>query len=136
MADELEILQDEIANDPETIGYAGKGDDQVADLLNATNTSRTLARPSLTAVEIFNSVVVAEFDALSEADQRKMDRIFSLVGDIDITPGSQADTIIQNVFNPGTTRTNLAGIAKETVSRATELGLRKIKVGHVTEARL
>lgn len=130
-AQQLAALSAEITNDPLGRGYAGMTDEQVAASLMVEN--RTVNRPHLAGFEITDAIVDAEWDALT-ANQKQ--QIMMLAAVQRIPASGFAAKIIQDAFAPGTqTRANILAARNQTVSRATELGLGRVRPGHVVAAR-
>ncbi len=134
----IDILKDELTDDPLVRGYSGMSDVAAAADLNDDTTGRTLPVDSLTAAEIYDQVDTAELDALSVGNQASVDRILSLGGDINLTASSKARTTLLSVFAGGAgtiTRPAIGAAVVRDVSRAEELGISGVRVGHVEEAR-
>jgi hypothetical protein len=129
-------LSEEIRNDPLGIGYAGMTEQQIADSLNARN--RTRDRTTMSAGEIFETIVPAEFAALNQAEQERVDRVLGLGADIIVGPGNQHNAVqeLLAVFTAQSqTIQALAARRAEAISRAQELALGDVKPGHVQEAK-
>jgi hypothetical protein len=120
-------LQAEVNGDPVALGYAGKTDQQIADLLNSTTTGRTLLRTSISQLEFANAVGDADFPATATL-QAKFQFLYSQA---QINPNNaQMVAIIKVVFPTNTaTWARLVALAQPTVNRATELGLGASMVG-------
>jgi hypothetical protein len=128
---DLTKLRNEITNDPEAIGYAGKTDAEVADLLNAR--TRPLDRDSLTGGELAASLVRTELAGLPNGDQNYI-RALIPAGTMPLT--AQLKTELGSIFPGGSaTRQNLLALLKRFGSRAEELGLGPVGDGHVASAR-
>lgn len=126
-----DILKDELVNDPLTRGYSAMTPEEAAANLNTK--TRTRLRTSMTSSEVLNQVVVAEFNALTEANKRT---IWDILHIGDINPTGVEATIFVNIFGAGsTTISNLSAARTESISRAQELGLGEVKPGHVEEVR-
>ncbi len=139
-------LKDELTNDPEGWGYNGPGvfnpgpgpmsDQEATDVLNtihpAPNT-RTRNRTSMTGRQVKSEVVDAEYDALT-ADKKA--QFLALTSSDDLDPFGFAENIVKDIFGAGSvTRSALALARVENISRATELSLGLVRVGHVEFAR-
>jgi hypothetical protein len=126
-------LKDEITNDPEGIGYAGKTDQEVVDLLNVVNRERN--RTSMTGSEILNAVATADWAGRTDAQKQVIWDICHLGS---VNPFGVEATLMIDAFDgsTGATITALQAARKETISRATELGLGNVKTGYVQEARV
>jgi hypothetical protein len=128
---QLQILKDEIINDPLTRGYSGMSDQQIADDLNTQYRERNLDR--LDGSTVFNAVDKTEFNALTDADKQIVWNILHLGG---VNPfGLEADIFV-DIFGGGSqTITDLAAIRKEPQSRAAELLLPFVWEGFVKDAK-
>lgn len=127
----LQLLADEITNDPLTRGYSGMTDAQVAVSLNEVN--RTVPLASLPASEVANAIDITEFDALSAADEAKIWNVLSLG---QLNPFGIEATIFTNVFGGGSaTITALAAARQQAASRGVEIGYGRVREGNVIEAR-
>lgn len=125
----------ELADDPLGRGYAAMSDAQVAESINTPD--RTVERATMRAADIFEAVVLSEYNALTAARKAQVDRVLNLAGDdIPIGPTSKARAFLLDAFVAGSvTRTNLAAAAQQTVSRAVELGLGSVSHEMIAEAR-
>lgn len=129
---DITILRAELTNDPLTRGYAGMTADAAATSLNTAN--RVVNRSSVSTAEIFEAIVPSEYDALTAAQKERV-RVLLSLGSV-LVNGANAQATLLGAFGVGTTsRTNLIAVARETVSRAVELGLGRIKPGYILEAR-
>lgn len=128
-------LRDEIANDPETRGYSGMTDQQIFDNIHDPSTGATRPKAIMTASEIYNNIVEADFDALSVGDQEKIWNILHLG---DLNPFGLEAQVFQTVFGGASaTVTALQAARNEPISRVTELGnLGSTSLGSIHRARL
>jgi hypothetical protein len=127
-----DVLKTEVATDPLGRGYAGMTDEQVAVDLNTVYRERN--KGILTGTQVLNAINKTEFLALSPT---KQERIWNVLHLGEINPfGIEAAIFVDEFGGGSTTITTLQALRKESVSRATELGLGKVRVGYVTEARL
>ncbi len=127
----LIALRSELLTDPLARGYAGMTPTQVVTSLNTAN--RTRARTLIASYEVVNAIVPADWSA----SQAERDRISFIVGagTVDASNANVRSAFL-SVFAVGSqTRTNLAALQNETVSRATELALGEVHNGDVTAAR-
>ena len=135
-------IRDELDNDPNGHGYAaiigGAGPDDIAvnqlltDELNLADISRN--RANLTRDEIVNSIDPAELTALTNAVQAA--NVWGVIGEQGADPFGIAQQIFVDAFGPGSvTVLALQALRIEQISRGTELGLGKVKPGHVQMAR-
>ena len=130
MAD-IAKLRAELTADPLGRGYAAKTDEAVAADLNTVYCERD--KSLLTATEVLNAVVPAEFNALTDTVQR---RIWDVIHMGEINPFGVEEKLFIAAFGAGSvTIANLAEIRKEGISRAVELGLGRVRVGDVQRAR-
>ena len=106
------ILEDEIAGDPLTKGYAGMTDAELLTSLNKADRSRN--RTSMTGREVKAQVDVAEYKALSDAKKQQMIELLKR-DDLDLF-GLDKDILV-DIFGPSTTGTNLVAARVETISR-------------------
>ena len=127
----INAIKNELDSNP---GVYGALDDQtVADTLNIINIDNWV---NLSSAEIFETIDISEFNALSAGDQGRVDRILGLEIGIRTAPGSKSRSELISVFGTGSvTITSLAGIANQQISRATQIGIPAVRVGWVTEAR-
>lgn len=115
----FQILADELSADPLTRGYSGMTDDQARDDLNSSY--RDLWT-ELSSADIFEAIDITEFQALTAAQQTRVDRILGLGDGIRTIPGSQARSEMVTVFGGGsTTISNLVAIAQRSQTRNREL---------------
>jgi len=129
MAD-IAKLKAELTGNPNR--YSEMTDEAAAADLNTAYRERN--KNSLTATEVLNAVVPAEFNALSDTVQR---RIWDVLHIGDINPFGVEATLFIAAFGAGSvTIANLAKIRKEKISRAVELGLGFVYPGHVQNARM
>ena len=100
--------------------------------INAVNRSRN--KTSMTGSEILNNVDASEWGTRS-ADQKQV--VWDVVHLGDINPFGVEATLITAAFDGagGVTLAALGAARVESISRATELGLGRVVVGNVIEAR-
>jgi hypothetical protein len=136
MAD-LVALHSEIVSDPAALGYAGKNDQQVADLLNSTTTGRTQARKTVTKNEILSAIRNADYPTTSAQDAIRWNKLNLMlsVDTIDASSQNVKDTF-NAIFSGTPTLTNLSALGTRVVSRAEELGFGPITAGDVQQARV
>jgi len=117
-------LQQERTNDPLGRVYSGMSDVQF--LASIIAEDRDNPRTSISSGELFESIVPAEFQALSVAEQARVDRLLGLGADIIVGPGNahQAVSELLSTFGGGSaTVAALVAIRDQLFSRAVELGL-------------
>lgn len=125
------ILKSELATDPEGRGYSGMTDAEAATDLNTEYRERD--RTSMTGSEVFNAVDMTEWNALTDIQRQTVWNVIHLGT---LNPFGREATLLTNVFGGGSaTITALAAARKESISRATELGLGFIAPGDVENAR-
>ena len=131
---QLGILKNEIDIDPLARGYAGMSDDQLVTNLNTKNRDFWV---TLTSAQIYALIDLTELAALSTADQKRVDRILSLAGEIPTAPGTNARAEFIDVFGgESTTISTLAVVANVPLSRATELNLGQIRNPNLGRMRI
>ena len=129
----MATLKSELIDDPEGIGYAEMADDAArAESLNAKN--REVNVVSVTGQQLFEAIDPEE---LAELTDRQEARVMGIVGmGTILVNGTNTKAALLAIFVGGTTtRANLAALQKQTVSRAVELKLGKVRVGDVQRAR-
>lgn len=111
-------LKAEIDNDPKGLGYTGKTDQEVADLLNEIGLSNeTVDRGVIDAHEVVSACEFSELDILTDKQQAMLSFIVS-AGQVD-TSNIKIKSIFAGLFGAGTqTRTNLLALAIRPASRA------------------
>lgn len=132
----IDVLKAELDIDPLGRGYSGMDDAAVVVSINDATSGQTLNVDSLNATQLYEAIDTAEFDALSADQKTAVDRILGLGDGINVSSSSKAKAVLMAAFvAESATRAAIVAIVKRDVSRATELGLPRIKVGHVQEAR-
>ena len=131
-----DILKDELVNDPLTRGYSGMTDEAAATDLNTAYRDDPNPPTSIPAAALWNAFDLTEYDALGAGDKAVADFIGDLGSDLPISAGLIKNKIF-GMFGAGTTsRANIIALtAVPQITRAVELGLSKVKVGHVMVAR-
>ena len=130
----MSSLKNEINLDPLARGYSGMTDEQVASDIN--NEYRSRIKLVMTGDEIAQSVDGTEYSALTDLEKQIL-HTFLAKQEINPKEGGFAQKVITDLFGGGSvTTSSLASDRVESISRAKELGLGLVKVGHVTEARL
>ena len=126
-------LKTEVTTDPLGRGYSGMSDREVADDLNTVY--RTRQRKTLSGSEIFNVTDDVEYTALTDVQKASWDALCA-IDSID-TGSGVAKSREAELFGPGkTTRANLIALKTDDISRATELEIPFVRVGHVQMARM
>lgn len=137
MANVIDTIKNEIDTDPIVRGYAGMTDLQV--LADGSALTRTRDRTTMTAGEMWENMDRTEFIALSDPNKARVDRVLGLGAEVIVGPGNNHNAVqeLVDTFGAGsTTITNLATARAESISRWTELGLSKVGLGMIQEARL
>lgn len=128
---DLAKLKAEITDDPVGLGYSGKTDEQVCDLLNSKTRSKHVEL--LTPTQILNAVVYSEWTVKTATQQQA---IWNLLGMGALNPWGVEASIFTTVFGAGSqTIAALAALRVQAISRAEELGIETVAVGHINEAR-
>lgn len=128
---DLQILKNELLNDPEGLGYSGKTAQQKADLLNGL--TQTMERIIIPTWEILEATVQSEWSALTAAEKQRY-QTFVSVGSLNVK-GTNVRAAFAAMFGAGTqTRANLLALQNEVVSRAQVLGLGFITSQNVIDA--
>jgi hypothetical protein len=135
MSGRLETLRTELLTDPLSRGYSTMTDQQAADSLN------TVDRPApdmetISNTDLYEAIDRSEYNPLTENEKDRL-RILLGLETIRVASGDQGRAEILALFGAGTTtRANLIALATgQLQSRATELGLPTVRVGHVEDAR-
>lgn len=140
-------LKDELTNDPLGVGYAGMNAQQVAESMNATSRPTAL---SLDMVDLFEAVG-PEIAGRMSASLKAMAQSLSLYEDframaqngraIDVNNAMTHLVLDGMAADPGVPltvadATAIKALSHNKRSRASELGLGEVKVGHVQQARM
>lgn len=135
MAPYLQDLKNELSNDPKIMGYSGKSEEEIADLLNTIGGSNeTVNAGVLESYEIVNALDASEITALTDAERTILGLIIS-AGKVD-SSNPQIQAIFLNIFPTGTSRANLIALSKRSVNRAEKLGYPiTIKPYHIARAQ-
>lgn len=128
----MSTLSDEILLDPLGRGYSTMSDEDAAGSLNTPNRSRN--RITMSGREVQAQIVDSEYVALTV---EKKSQLLALTSSSDLDPFGFPSNVVKDIFGVGATSlSNLATARIETISRAREIGLGIVKVGHIAEARL
>jgi hypothetical protein len=123
-------LCDEITNDPLGRGYAGMGVEAITADINSEY--RLVFHEKVEGADLFEGVVGAEWQAISEAEKTQ---VLSLLSFGAISPQGNVRTFLITIFGGGSgTISNMADIARYTTSRAAELDLGSPNAGAVQTA--
>ena len=125
-----DILKTELADDP---AYAVMSDQQAADSLNTVDISTI--KDSMDGATIFLDTDPTEYAALTAAKKSEW-LSFCGIASHDPANNGVAHLFVSYCFGGGsTTLSNLAASRTELISRATQIGLPKVRLGQVTHAR-
>ena len=90
----------------------------------------------ITSADLFEAIDSAEFVALTDAQKARVDRLLGLGVGIKTITGSKSRAEVVAVFGGGSeTVSNLVANNTVAISRGVELGIGRVKPGHVAEAR-
>jgi len=129
---DLAALKSEITQDPQALGYSGKGDEACANLLNTPN--RTINRESIDGGTLAAALVAAEYAALTGMQRQFVDLV---AGAVSIPWTANLKTQLGSIFGAGTTtRTNMLALQSRPGSRGEELGFGLVTPSDVAKARL
>ena len=133
MAIDKAALKSELLTDPTGLGYAAQialGSYQgCADLLNQPRGSITVLRPDVRGTDVFGSIVIGEYDALT-ASRRDFVNLLIAMSAVDATNATIRANVLA-IFGAGTTtRANFAALAQRIGSRAEQLFGTGIQVTH------
>lgn len=120
---QIAILQTEINTDPQSLGYAGKTNPEIADLLNTAGlSSETVDVGIINGQELSMAVEISEYLSLSAPARDAWNTILS-AGDGQINVGdSRVVSQIGAIWGPATTtRANLLALKTRVCSRAEAL---------------
>lgn len=133
--DDYAALKAEIDGDAQSLGYAGKSANEVADLLNQVGLNdQTIDRGSVATWEILAATEVADLEALTDKQQRMYQMVIS-TGTVPLHD-ARIRSLLLRLFNNGTaTRTNLAALQIRPASRAEVLGWDGVAYWDVARAR-
>lgn len=127
----MSILSEELANDPEALGYSTMTDAEVVVAINTVD--RTVNRASISGSELLDQTDATEYSSRT-AEQKA--NWLSLCGIDSIDPFGSAVQVAIDVWGGGSqTIINLQAVRVETLSRAQELGLSNIYEATVARAR-
>ena len=130
MAD-INKIKSEIDADPLGRGYAGMTDAQVADSGNVAD--REVNKTSLSATEVLNTVVVAEYNALTTDNKTLFWNVLAIG---DLNPFGIEAALLTSIFGSGSeTIIALAAKRKHLVTRWAELGVGTVYEGTISQAR-
>lgn len=119
MAINLTTLATELGTDPKTLGYAGKSDSQIADLLNTPGASvETIFKAYTDIADVVACIVRAEWTALAVGDKQFLAEVVLAAPRLK-TGDANLRAAVAGIFANGTTsRANLIAAASKQASRA------------------
>jgi hypothetical protein len=119
-------LKNEIQIDPKVLGYAGKSDLEIANLMNTIGLSNeVINRGVIPSYEVINATVPSEWTALTTAEKQRYQTLTG-AGQID-SSNTNVRATFQAMFGVATqTRANLTALLTKSASRAEALGLGSI----------
>ena len=132
---DYEALKDEILKDPRRLGYAGKTEAEVAELLNGVGAGGdAAARGPVPAHEVIAATVPSEWEGLAASAKQLYQTIVS-AGEVDVS-SSNVREAVAGMLGAGTvTRANLAKLGSRAASRAEALGLGRVAYWDVARAK-
>lgn len=127
-------LKNEILNDLKTLGYAGKSDLEMANLMNTIGLSNEkIDRGIIASYEVINATVPVEWAALTVQEKQRYQTITG-AGQID-SSNENVRATFRAMFGAGTqTRTNLTALLQKSASRAEALGFGSVSHEQVAMA--
>ena len=137
----LAALKSELESDPQTLGYAaanaGVEADAIADHALLTTANRTIDRETMSGSEIFEAITASDWASRDVAQKDDIKFVLSLGDNIQIAAGTKARAILAAALSGATDSVNnLSTISQRTVTRAEELGLGRVTIGDIQNARL
>lgn len=134
MAHRYRILKAEVDADPINRDYASMTDQEVTADINS-NLRTAPDKVSITAAELFEATVQAEYANLGPGAKAEYDQILSL-GAINVADGAKARTDMEAMFSGGTLTAIQALYSGQQFYRWQEIGLsQQVRVGHVEDVR-
>ena len=124
-------LKAELATGHPTTGAYDKDDAVAAEQLNVVN--RTVPRDTITAAELLEAIAATDHAAL-DSGKRQLLYAMLTMDTINIA-GPRTRKLLEEVFDSGTSHTNLKSLETKSVSRAAELGFGTIYEGTIQQAR-
>lgn len=125
-------LAAEISGDPLGRGYVTMSDAEVADDLNTEY--RTSDRASMSASEVYQAIDRTEFLGASISDGQRQE-IYNILFFGEVNPFGKEVAVFVEIFGSGPTITALQAARKTSISRAEELGIRKVSASQVATLR-
>lgn len=132
----LEALKTEITTDPKSLGYEGKTNQEIADIVNTAGLSDDKVNVGvIESYRVVKVLVATEVEGLSEAQRQTLGFIIS-AGQVDASD-TKIQALFLGMFGSGTaTRVNLIALAKRSASRTEIKGFPiTVRRWHVGRAR-
>lgn len=130
----FEILKAEVTTDPLARGYAGMTDTELTADLNTAYRTRT--REFVTRQELWDAIVLSDVAALNANNTASFWNFMHMLPEENVSTGGNNRVFLIALFgNPSPTYTALVALAITSISRANELSLPHVKIGHVRKAR-
>ena len=125
------ILCNELSIDPLGRGYAAMDSQGKASDLNTEY--RTKWKECVNGADLLDAIEAADWNLITD-NQR--DRAWALLAVGCLDPQKNVRTLMIRIFGSGSdTIANMAGISQEAITRAQELGISRVKAGHVEECQ-
>jgi len=115
---DINVLKTEINTDPKNLGYAGKTDQEIADLMNEIGLSQEqILRGAVPAEEMLSAMVYDDLILLTDV-QLQIIAIYTANGDLDIA-NPNIQRIFKQIFPQGkASRDSLLALVYRSASRA------------------
>lgn len=124
-----QTLCNELSIDPLGRGYSSATTEQIADDLNTEYRSQW--KECVDGSDLLDAIESADWVAITDAQQ---DQVLSLLAIGCLDPQKNARTMMIRIFGSGSnTISNMAALGQESITRAQELGLQKVKPAHILE---
>lgn len=139
----IQTLADELTNDPLGLTYVSTAGldwqneaNAAADLLTLTTANRQVDVPTLSGSQLFEAIDDTEWQALTADAKSDIQFVVSLGDSIQISSGTKARTMMARALTGSPTSLAALGVlGTKTITRAEELGLSGLKIGHIQLAR-
>ena len=116
---QLIVLNTELIDDPEGLGYAGKTDPEMATLINAVNANYSIDHEAIDGQELQMAVTLGDYDNLTEKQRDFWQTILSAGSGIVAVSDGRVKTHVAAIWGAGTTtRANLIALQERPASRA------------------
>jgi hypothetical protein len=125
-----QLLCDELANDPLGRGYAAM--DEQATAADINSAYRTQWKTCVAGSDLLDAIEAADWVAITDAKQQQT---LSLLAIGCLNPQRNARTMMIGIFGAGSSTIANMAAAQESISRAQELGLSRVRAGDVQSCR-